>query len=382
MHAGIGRADPCHDKAVWQIVKGSVRNGKDMGEMTIKDIAKRCGVGVGTVSRAINNHPDISQATKEMILDTIKATGFIPNNSARNLKRTDARCIAIIVKGITNFFFADMIRIFEQEIQKNEYAMVLRQVEAYEDEVECALELIQEKRLRGIIFLGGAFIHDELQLQKIKIPFIFSAIGLDETERGRKMAYSNIALDDREESCKLIHYLLKQGYHKIAIITEGTEKPSVGQLRLEGYRRAYAQAGIPVKENLIFYVDEAIEHYSMKNGYYTMQRILHSDTKFDAVFAISDAIAIGACRAIREAGLQIPQDVAVAGYDGIELGEYFMPRLTTIKQPVADMALQTIQLLLAVIEGKRKPEHIIFPGELVIKESTGKTYEQPGDQTL
>ncbi len=110
-----------------------------MAEITIKDIAKKCGVGVSTVSRALNNHPDINPETRSMILGVIEETGFIPNNSARNLKRTDAKCIAVLVKGITNPFFSNMIRIIEEETQRNKYALVLRHVEAQEDEMDVAL---------------------------------------------------------------------------------------------------------------------------------------------------------------------------------------------------------------------------------------------------
>ena len=130
-----------------------------MAEITIVEIAKRCGVGVSTVSRAINNHSDINPETKKKIMAVIKETGYIPNNSARNLKRTDAKCIAVLVKGITNPFFSPMIEVVEHETEKRGYALVLRHVEAYEDEVDVALELEKEKRLRGIIFMGGSTKH-------------------------------------------------------------------------------------------------------------------------------------------------------------------------------------------------------------------------------
>ena len=132
-----------------------------MEEITIRDIARICGVGVSTVSRAINNHPDINPETKEMILSVIKEHGYIPNNSARNLKRTDAKSIAVLVKGITNPFFSGMIKVMEAEIKKKKYSLVLHHVDFNEDEVDVALELIKEKRLRGIIFLGGRFSHSE-----------------------------------------------------------------------------------------------------------------------------------------------------------------------------------------------------------------------------
>ena len=106
--------------------------------ITIKDVARVCGVGVSTVSRAINNHPDINPETKEMIMQVIKENNYVPNNSARNLKRSDARAIAILIKGISNPFFNSMIKFFEEEIQKKKYSLVLQHVDEWQDETEVA----------------------------------------------------------------------------------------------------------------------------------------------------------------------------------------------------------------------------------------------------
>ena len=343
-----------------------------MEETTIKDIAKACGVGVSTVSRAINNHPDINPETKKMIMDVIDETGFIPNNSARNLKRTDAKCIAVLVKGITNPFFSGMIRIIEEEMQKEKYTLVLRHVEAYEDSVKVALEIEKEKRIRGIIFLGGSFYHLEERLGKLKVPFVFTAIGIGMTEQTNNLLFSNVTVDDRIERQKMTEYLLSLGHRNIAMITEGSEDPSVAQLRLDGFRMAYHDAGLKVNEKLIRFVDKNIEHYSMENGYQTTKRLLESGEKFTAIFAAADIWAIGACRALYEAGLKVPEDVSVAGYDGIDLGDYYIPKLTTVKQPDGEIANTAVRLLLDVIAGKCENKYIVLPGMLLKRESTGK----------
>ena len=106
---------------------------RELEEITIKDIARMCGVGVSTVSRAINNHPDINPETKQKVMDIIQKYGYIPNNSARYLKRTDGKCIAVLVKGLTNPFFAGAIKVMEDEIKKKKYSMVIRHVESDED---------------------------------------------------------------------------------------------------------------------------------------------------------------------------------------------------------------------------------------------------------
>lgn len=342
-----------------------------MTEITIKDVAKRCGVGVSTVSRAINNHPDINPATKQMIMDVIQQSGYIPNNSARNLKRADAKSIAVLIKGITNPFFSKMIKIIEEETQKKKYSMELRHVESFEDEVDVALELVKEKRLRGIIFLGGYFSHAEDKLQKLGVPFVFGTVGAA-PENINKTLYSNVAVDDLKESRKVTEYLLELGHKNIAILTMDEGDISIGKLRLEGYKESLRAAGLPIKENLIRKIEDSADPYTMENGYKTTKKLLESKEPFTAIYATADSLAIGAMRALLDAGLKVPEDVSVVGYDGIELGDYIAPRLTTLRQPVEEMARETIQILFHIISGKEEHKHVVFPGELLVRESTAK----------
>ena len=166
-----------------------------MDSINIKDIARICGVGVSTVSRAINNHPDINPETKNMIMQAIKEHNYIPNNSARNLKRTDSKAIAVLIKGISNPFFSKMIRIFEEEIHKKKYLFIMQRVDACEDEVDVALELIKEKKPRGIVFLGGFFSHSREKLEQLTVPFVLSTIGMTDSLE-ESSSYSWVSVDD------------------------------------------------------------------------------------------------------------------------------------------------------------------------------------------
>lgn len=342
-----------------------------MPEITIKDIAKRCGVGVSTVSRAINNHPDINQETKNMIMEVIHEMGFVPNNSARNLKRTDARCIAVLVKGIANPLFNDMIQVIEEETQKKKYSLVLKHVEYNEDEVDVALELVKEKRLRGIIFLGGYFFYSQEKISNLTVPYIFSTIGSATPENMNRALYSSVSVDDKKESYIMTSYLLDLGHRDIAILSAESEINSIGQLRLEGYKEALADKGVPFRKELVRCVKEDMVHYSMENGYITTKELVGSGEKFTAVYATADSLAVGACSALIEAGFRIPEDVSVTGYDGIDVGKYYNPAITTIKQPVKEIAEKTIRLLFDIIAGRKKCEHILLPGELVVRASSG-----------
>ena len=339
-----------------------------MSEITIVEIAKRCGVGVSTVSRALNNHSDISPETKKKIMAVIKETGYIPNNSARNLKRTDAKCIAVLVKGITNPFFTPMIEIAEAETESRGYALVLRHVEAFEDEVDVALELEKEKRLRGIVFMGGSAKHASAKVKQLNVPAVFATIGSDISDKLSRNSYSTVSVDDALESRKMTEYLIGLGHRKIAILSEGSDKPSIVKLRLDGYLEALKAAGIERDENLIRMVNKRIDF--MENGYDTTRALINSGVEFTALYCISDVLAVGALRALADAGLKVPEDVSVAGFDGQDITRFTVPRLTTLRQPLQEISKETMRLIFDIIDGESGHKHITFPGELVVGEST------------
>lgn len=337
---------------------------------TIKDIARLCGVGVSTVSRAINNHPDINEETKEMIMKVIKENNYIPNNSARNLKRTDSKAIAVLIKGITNPFFSNMIKIFEKKIKEKKYSFILQHVDDREDEVDIAIELIKEKKLKGIVFLGGHFSHPDEKLRQLNVPFVLSTIAT--VEKLDKSLCSSVSLDDYKESYKIVDYLCKQGHEKIAIITAPLDDESIGTLRFRGYVSALRDNGIEIDKNIIGIMKANLESYSMDNGYAVTKELLDSGKEFTAVYAICDSMAIGACKAIFDYGKNVPKDYSVAGFDGLDLAKFYNPSITTIRQPVEKIAEETIKILFDVIGKKKLVEHKTFQGELVIGQSTGR----------
>lgn len=339
-------------------------------EPTIKDIAQMCGVGVSTVSRAINDHPDINPETKGRIMDAIRKSGYVPNDSARNLKRTDAKAIAVLVKGINNSFFTSMIKVIESECKRKHYSMELTQVEFDEDEMDVAQKAVKEKRLRGIIFLGGSFSHSEDKLKKISVPFVFSTVGSMPRNIGKNL-YSNVSVDDRKESFRMVDYLMSLGHTRIAILVADAEEQNIGGLRLEGYYDALREHGVEPDSDLVWRTDDSIEHFSMENGYITTKRLLESGTKFTALYAVADSLAIGALRALHEAGLKVPHDVSLAGYDGIDMTNYTVPSLTTVCQPLEEMAMETTRVLFNIISGETTHQHVIYEAELLVKESTG-----------
>ncbi len=339
-----------------------------MKSVTIKDIAKECGVGISTVSRAMNNHPDINEETKAKIMKVIKEKNFVPNRSAQNLKLSDTKTIAVLIKGIDNPFFQKMIKIFEEEIQKKKYTFILHRVDSKQYEIEVALELIKEKRLKGIVFLGGSFSHQESKLQEIKIPFVLSTIAI--TDEVDKSLYSSVSVNDKNESKKIVNYLCERGHRDIAILGYDSEDEGISQLRIEGYREALKENNIEINENLIRYKSQKVNGYTMENGYNLTEELLDSGENFSAIYAISDTMAIGACKSILNRGKRVPEDYSVVGFDGLDISYYYNPSITTIRQPVEEMAIETIKILFNLINKKSKNKHKIFEGELIGREST------------
>ena len=236
-----------------------------MKTITIKDIAKECGVGVSTVSRAINNHPDISDETKKRIMKVIRENNFTPNSTARNLKFTQTKTIAVLIKGIENPFFQKMLKVFEEEIQNKKYTFLLHRVDSNQDELEVALQLIKERKLKGIIFLGGCFSHDEKRLKQITVPFVLSTISI--FDGVDKNIYSSVSVDDIKESKKAIDCLCDYGHEKISILAAQPWDTSISGLRVEGYKKALEERNIPINKNLIRYTLHEENAFTMENGY-------------------------------------------------------------------------------------------------------------------
>lgn len=337
--------------------------------ITIKDIAKLCGCGVSTVSRALNNHPDINPETKQRIMEVVEEYKFVPNNSARALKMTESNTIAVLVKGMTNPFFTRMIKIMEEEIQHCKYSIELRHVYEGNDEMEVALELIKEKKPKGIVFLGGTFTHSKEEMDMLDVPFVLSTIAVAGDSDDD---YASVSVDDVAESYKIVDYLCKKGHKRIAILTATENDVSIGNLRTLGYEKALKDNGIRIDKSLIIRPEDPEDIYSMANGYGSVKKLIESGKKFTAIFATSDTMAIGAYKALHEAGLRVPEDVSVVGFDGIEMGAYCIPALTTIKQPIDTMAKETVRVLFDIIRNGAANRHKLFDAELIERESVAE----------
>ena len=334
--------------------------------VTMKDIARLCGVGVGTVSRAINDDPGINAATREKILAVIREQHYVPNNSARNLKMTESNTVALLVMGIDNLFFTSMFGGFQKTLEKSGYDFLLQTVSQTENVIDVAMGLTMEKRLKGIIFLGGQINRSKEKLKTLPVPYVLCTVANEVPEEEDDSV--KVAIDDEAESEKIVSYLLDKGHRRIAIITGNKFDTAVGQRRFHGYQKALEKHGIAYDEDLMIPMKDDLPGYTAKNGYAVMKEFLQKDIKATAVFATSDMVAFGAYKAIFEQGLGVPGDISVVGFDGLELGSYMEPALTTVAQPTEELVRASVDLLISQIKGEPVSRQI-FKGNLLERES-------------
>ncbi|SET10550.1 transcriptional regulator, LacI family [Natronincola peptidivorans] len=338
-----------------------------MKNVNIKDIAQMAGVGVSTVSRVLNNHPDVKEDTKEKILRIIQEHNYIPNNSARNLKRNNSKNIGVLVKGIYNPFFSQILQSIEEKIHEEGYSMIIHynDSDCNEDvnDIGEAIELIKEKKLRGLICLGGDYDNiDEEQLVDLGTPIVLASTNI--VENVNKEIFSSVIIENERAAFEAVDYLCSLGHERIGMIATGEEDRSIGTLRIKGYKKA-------LEVNKIQYKEECLEigEYTFTSAFTAMDRLLDKQQDITAVFATSDIMAIGAAKAILSRGLRIPQDISIIGFDGIDFSEFFHPSITTVKQPGEEMGRKSVEILFDFIKKKKKHQHVVLKTELLKRES-------------
>lgn len=327
--------------------------------MTIKDIARECGVSVSTVSRVLNERPDVSPAVREKVLSAMAAGNYIPNNSARDLVRTRSDNIGLVVRGVGNPFYTGIITAIEREINAAGFTMVMQQIGTRDDEVKCGAMMERDKKLRGLIFLGGRSDYSEAELASLNVPFVcctydnsFGTLPED--------GYSSVSIDDKAAAFDAVTRLCRLGHRRIAALLSDKRDRSISELRYLGYLEALERQGIAHDEKLV-----ACAHsFEMASAYNATLELIDSGADFSALFVISDAMAVAAIKALSHRARRVPEDCSVIAIDGIEVSEYTCPTLTTLCQPVEEMGKESVRILMDVIEGRSNPRHRRLPTAL------------------
>lgn len=331
---------------------------------TIKDIAQKAGVSVTTVSRVLNKRPDVNQATRERVERVMAECHFTGNANARGLKQTDSATVAIILRGRENPFLNALAEAVLQCTHGLEASFLVEYLDEKADEFQTAVRLSHEKRVTGCIFLGGRIDERAHVLQSLDMPMVFATISAEKAELPRA---GSVFIDDRSMSFSAMQTLLNAGHTRIAIFGGARQGSDGFAMRYKGAMDALEAAGVPFEDER--YVDT---RFSMRGAYETAQSFfaMHPDTT--AVFAMSDTVAIGVIRALQDMGRKVPEDVSVVGYDGIEMGKYYIPRLTTVSQPITEIARESVAMLMGMLERGEAPRHITVDAELIMRESVGK----------
>ena len=328
--------------------------------MTIKDVAEYSGVSVSSVSRVLNDHPDVSSEVRRRVLEAVRVLHYVPNNSARDLSRTKIDAIGLIVRGAGNPFYTPIIRVIEKCILDAGYTMEIRQIAAGDNELDAGASLAMAKRLKGIVLLGGDFDYTPEKTAALHIPFVCCTY-TNSFGTLNKKTFSSVSIDDEAEAYRAVKYLTDRGHRRIAILLDSTHDRSISELRFQGYCRALKEAGIPRDDSLI---EEIVDYYDMEAAYQGARNLLKRENRLTAVFTISDTMGIAALKALHDAGKQVPEDCSVISIDGLNSSRYTIPTLTTLEQPKEELAEQAVTLLLSEIEKKEKTRHLYLDAKL------------------
>ena len=330
--------------------------------VTIKDIARESGYSVSTVSRVLNNRNDVSPDARKKIEEVVAKFNFVPNNNAKHLKQNNSKAIGVLVKGISNMLFASVVEEIQRMIEKTEYTLVVSYLDEDADEVEQAILLCRERKPLGLLFLGGNPEYFHREFSGVDVPCVLV------TNRAKEMHFENlssVATDDIAAARCAVDQLFVAGHRRIGILGGDFDKSYTSHQRFLGCEQSFSEHGA------VLDVEHCYEkaRFSFGSACRAMKRLIGKFPDVTAVFAMSDVMAIGAIRALRDLGYRVPEDVSVIGFDGTSLAEYYNPKLATIKQQHQTLANRSIEILFGQIELKKEPIHEIVPFEFVNGES-------------
>ena len=331
--------------------------------MTIKDIAKESGYAVGTVSKVLNHQPGVSEKAHKAIMEVVKRHNFKLNTNAKYLKQTRNNGIAIIVKGTRNMLFAGLVEMLQSQVKESGHECSIYYVKEEDQEVEQALMILRDRQPLGCFFLGSNQENFRDKFKEVDVPCVMvtnSSAGLPFQN------LSSVCIDDREGAKAAIRYLIGLGHTRIGVLGGEMEHSNPAKARYEGCLEVFAENGLAFDPTLQY----TCSRFAMEGGYGAMLDLLKRNRNLTAVYAMSDVMAIGAIRAIQDFGLRVPEDISVIGYDGIDLGQYVVPRLTTIKQPGEEIAKRCVEILLSCIEEEQTGVAEQIPFTLIEGEST------------
>ncbi len=329
---------------------------------TIKEVANLAGVSVATVSHVINETRYVSDSVRKQVQQAMDELGYRPNTLARSLRRGQTHTLGLILPDSANPFFAEVGRSIEIAAFAAGYNVILCNTENDFEKETLYTNVLINKRVDGMIFVATGARSDSLQkLMDLGLPAVVMDRDFPEMEM-------DVVLSDNHQGGYLAtQHLIALGHRRIGCIA-GPSKITPSALRVAGYTQAIQESGLTINPNFIMHGD-----FHPESGYKVAREMLTGPNPPTAIFACNDLMAIGVLRAVAETGQRVPEDIAVIGYDDIELASYATPPLTTIKQPTLEMGSATLKFLLSRIKEKRStPQRMLLPVSLVVRGSCGQ----------
>lgn len=341
--------------------------------ITIYDLAREAGVGIGTASRCLNNHPNVSAKTREKVLAVAKRLNYQPHAHAQRLASRKSNTFSTIIPFFTNYFFIEILQGVQDKASELGIDLVLYGVN-HPNQVEYYLRRsLHGGRVDGVMFFSMKFPESYVtKFQLMKLPLVI----VDSYHE----KFDSMLVKNKEGAMQATNHLIQLGHRNIGLINASLETTPAKQ-RLEGYKLALEQAGIPFDpEKVIIASNGKQDGFNRDAGYASMKEILRRNfghNSITAVFVASDVQAIGALEAARELGVRVPEDIAVVGFDDIELAKY--AQLTTVRQPMHTMGTLAVQMLMERMKNPDAPPNVsTFLPELVIRRTCGA---QTGQET-
>ncbi len=331
--------------------------GKNM-PVSIKDIARVANVSFSTVSRALADSPRVKPETRERIQRLAIEMGYAPSAAARSLVTHRTKTIGVVATTMTDMFQAEVVQAIEETAIGRDHSVILTQSGFASEREMTEIQALRERRVDGIILIsvraGGVYA---AVLQGTGIPLVF--INARQTDYGH-----SVRVDSLAGSLAAVQHLLDLGHKQIAYIT-GPDEDWDNIARQAGYQQSLEAYGLPVDPALIVKGDSRPE-----GGIRAMQQLLSLRRPPTAVFCYNDATALGAMRAAYSAGLRVPEDVSIVGFDDIDLAPFFEPPLTTVAQPIKQLGEKAVETILADMDGEGGVVDCLLPGNLVVRSST------------
>ena len=330
-----------------------------MKYITLRNVAEKAGVSVNTASRAINNKPDINEETKKRVLQIAKELGYIRNAAAVALRTKKTGTIGVVIEDNRNPFYAEVLNGMEVAAREKNYHIILANTQRDYQKEEEAINLLLTKRVDGLLITPVQDRDDDIKnLIEANIPFVIVGRNFENIEA------DSVYNDEVKGGFLATEYLIKKGHKRIALI-DGFLHKSPAKGRLEGYKKALKEYGVPLDNLLISVGDINIE-----DGYERTKQMLEKNLDFTAIFAYNDMMAFGSMQAIREKGLRIPEDIGLVGYDDILFCSLMNPALTTIRLKKQELGIESVKLLLSRINGNRKKaKKIMLDVDIIVRKT-------------